>query len=355
MKLLNRWVNRVQSSVIGLDVGSGSIKLLGLRRSSSGWAATCAAWVDIEPSADKSQQAFRTVDAIRKCLQKVPASSARYAVCGLSGPDAAVRGFEFPPLPLEAVEQAVRFEAQQVCPMEMRNSVLDYQLMEPVGASDAKVQKRYGILAAGTQQAVAERCQQVREAGAEVALLDADGLAGLNCLSEVEDLDAYETAALIDMGCRFTNVILLGANGLPFVRDLDMGGEMIVDHICEATGENAENVRVMLWDTSANPMPEAVQVALHQAVRPLVTNINETLKFYSTQWNGAFVPKVYLCGGIASVRPLAELLYDALSTEVAVFNPFDKISYSSSIPGADLLKTRGPAFVVAAGLAMRTV
>lgn len=355
MQLLNKWINPVQSGVFGLDIGSGSVKLLGLCHSSSGWTATCAAWSDIEPTPDKAKQYFHTIRAIRKCIEQAPEHSARYAVCGLSGPDAVVRGFDFPPLPPESVEQAVRFEAQQVCPMEMRHSVLDYQLMQSVDGSKERAQKRCGVLVAGTEQVIEDRSRQVKEAGGKIVLMDADGLAALNCLSELVNLDVYKTVALIDMGRRFTNVIVLGPNGLPFVRDLDTGGDTMTAQICQVTGCDTQTVQAALWGVSDKPIPDAIQVALHQAARPLVTSINETLKFYSTQGRGTFAEKVYLCGGVTLVRPLTELLCDALPTEVAVLDPFKTIHYDEAITGADLLKTRGPAFVVAAGLAMRTV
>jgi len=355
MQLLNKWINPVQSGVFGLDIGSGSVKLLGLCRTSSGWTATCAAWSDIESTSDKTPRYSQSLCAIRECIGSVPQQSARYAVCGLSGPDAAVRGFNFPPLPPESVDQAVRFEAQQVCPMEMRHSVLDYQLMQLPDVGKEKAQKRCGVLVAGTEQAIGDRCQQVKEAGSKIVLMDAEGLAALNCLSELENLDRYKTVALIDMGRQFTNVILLGPDGLPFVRDLESGSHAMMAQICQVTGSDAKTVRAALWGAHDTPISEAIQVALHQAARPLVTNINETLKFYSTQGQGTFAEKVYLCGGAALVRPLAELLCDALPTEVAVLDPFKTIQFNDAITGADLLKTRGPAFVVAAGLAMRTV
>jgi len=355
MQLLAKWINPVQSGMVGLDIGSGSVKLLGLRPSSSGWTATCAAWSDIEPTEDKAQRHSHTLKAIQACFSEVPAQFARYAVCGLSGPDAAVRGFAFPKMPEDETEKAVKFEAQQVCPMDMRNSVLDYQLMHSVGTDEESQKKHSGILVAGTEQAVNERCRLVKEAGAKTVLVDADGLAALNCLSELENLDDYRTLALIDMGRLFTNVIVLGSNGLPFVRDLNTGSDALIEQICQAAGRDAETVRNCLWGRTNEPMPDDILMAIHHAVRPLIMSINETLRFYANQEKGTFAEKVFLCGGAALVRPLAELLGEALPTNVTVFDPFQTIRVDAAVTGAQMLKTRGPAFVVAAGLAMRTV
>lgn len=355
MQLLKKWINPVQNGLVGLDIGSGAVKLLSLRSTSSGWTATCAAWAEIEPSDDKAIRHANTLEAIRACLSQTAAGAGTYAVCGLSGPDAAVRGFTFPTLPSEAVEQAVHFEAQQVCPMDMHRSVLDYQMLLPCASASEAAPKQSGVMVAGTEQAISERCRLVKEAGAKTALMDADGLAALNCLSELEDLSVYRTVALIDLGRSYTNIIMLGDNGLPFVRDLNTGSEALIALVAEKTSRDADAVRQMMWAADKETLPDDVMVAFHHAARPLVMNINETLKYYASQEKSPFAEKVFLCGSVAQVHPLAELLSDALPTDVTVFDPFAAIRVAPSITGAELLKTRGPAFVVAAGLAMRTV
>lgn len=355
MKVLENWVNSVQNGLCGLDIGSAAVKLVNLRKGTSGFTAVCAAWAQIEPCVGGSDKELYSgkLEAVHRCVRQVPAGLARYAVSGLSGPDAAVRGFNFPPMPVEAVEQAVRFEAQQVCPMDIRHSVLDYQLMQSDCAQT--VQKRSGVMVAGTEQAIGQRSRLVKEAGLSLALLDAEGLAALNCLAACEPLDQYQTVVLIDLGMRYTNVIILGPNGLPFVRDLDCGGTTIIAQISETTGHTIEQVHQALWPTSPGATPAAILAKLYGAVRPTVQSISETLKFYASQEKTPFAEKVYLCGGGATVKPLVELLSDALPTEVAVFDPFNKIRIGEDAVGAELLRQRGPAFVTAAGLAMRTV
>ncbi len=355
MKLLEKWINSTQNGLCGLDIGSAAVKLVNLRKGSSGWTAACAAWAEIESSGDASDKepCSDVLEAVRRCVQQVPAGFARYAVSGLSGPDAAVRGFNFPPMPIAAVEQAVRFEAQQVCPMDIRHSVLDYQLMQ--SADTQAVQKRSGVMVAGTEQAISQRSRLVKEAGSSLALLDAEGLAALNCLAELEPLDSYQTVVLIDMGMRYTNIIILGPSGQPFVRDIDSGGTGVIAQIAKTTGHTIQQVHEALWPTRPGSAPAAILATLYEAVRPAVQSTTETLKFYASQEKTPFAEKVYLCGGGALVKPLVELLSDALPTEVVVFDPFKKIRVDEDTVGAALLRQRGPAFVTAAGLAMRTV
>jgi hypothetical protein len=71
-------------------------------------------------------------------------TGSKMAVCGVSGPEVAVRDFEFPPLSAEDIDAAVQLEASQVCPFNAADSAVDYHLM-PNG--DNKIR---GVLVAAT-------------------------------------------------------------------------------------------------------------------------------------------------------------------------------------------------------------
>jgi len=98
-----------------------------------------------------------------------------------------------------------------------------------------------------------------------------------------------------------------------------------------------------------------VLLALNDAIRPLANAINETLRFYSFQEKGAGLDSIYLSGGLAQTGSFVEFLADALPAPVHILNPFEAMPVDDAIPNAAELIQSGPAFAVAAGLAMRMV
>ena len=90
-------------------------------------------------------------------------------------------------------------EAQQVCPLDMNQSTLDYQLIETPDTDHsktaAKAKPRRGVMAVGTHRAIQGQTDLLAEAGARVLMVDVDSLAMLNCLNELELIDQQETAA----------------------------------------------------------------------------------------------------------------------------------------------------------------
>ena len=113
--------------VVGLDIGSCQVKLIQLRKDNGGYAVTAAGITEIAASEGDSNRR-NTVSAIRQCLD-LTGIRTELAVCGVSGPDVAVRDFEFPPLPPEEMEAAASLEASQVCPFKAGDSTVDYQLL----------------------------------------------------------------------------------------------------------------------------------------------------------------------------------------------------------------------------------
>ena len=350
-------LNRQKIELAGLDIGSSEVKLVCLDKGESGYTLLSAISETFVPCPDdEKQQQQNCVDAIKACLKKAALKHGNF-VCGISGPEVVVRGFTFPPLPDQAVEQAIQMEAQQVCPLDMKHSTLDFQLIEtnPPAAASTKATARQGVMTVGTKKAIRQQTELLIRAGVKPVMVDVNALALLNCLNELELIDAKETVAVIDIGNTLTNIVIYGLDGLPFVRDINIAGEQIISGINQATGLSEDQVRQALTQKeSSKPLDSNLLLAMNNAIGPLVNAINETLRFYSFQEKTSGVDRIFLCGGFVLIDTFVEFLTDAVSTPVALLNPFSTIQYDPIASGNETLEKDGPAFAVATGLAMRT-
>lgn len=347
-------LKRQTIELAGLDIGTSAVKLVQLSKAEHGYKLVNAV---VEPVAvcldDQDQYRKNTIKSIRSCLQKTGLKS-KSLVCGVCGSDVVVRGFTFPPLPDQAVEQAVRMEAQQVCPLDLDKSALDYQLIEiPQQEEIGKARPRAGVMAVATEKMLQDRTSLLAEADTKAIMMDANALALLNCLNELQLANAEETVAIIDIGGAMSNIVIYGQDGLPFVRDINIAGDQIAGQIAEELQISAEQV----WQTLSMQPEQAdrkLLLALNNAIVQLATAINETLRFYSFQEKKSGVDRILLCGGFALIGPFIEFLTDALSIPVSVMNPFSKINCSDSQSIQSVIEN-GPVFAVAAGLAMRNI
>ena len=96
-----REINLAKNETLGLDIGSSAVKMVALQKNGEGYSAIAAGLAEIAASDDGDESLrIRTVKAVRKCFVRTRVKR-KLAVCGVSGPDVAVRDFELPSLSTE--------------------------------------------------------------------------------------------------------------------------------------------------------------------------------------------------------------------------------------------------------------
>jgi type IV pilus assembly protein PilM len=335
--------------LLGLDIGSSSVKMVQLSRDAAGYSVTAAAKAFIETDSRNGSPAddIATVRAITQChrLARVPT---KYTVCSVCGPDVAVRYFKFPPLPAEELQSAVALEAEQVCPFSMDDGVMDYQII-PNGSDSLR-----GVLVAATNRAVQQKEKLVKEATLAPVLMDIDGLALLNCLVQCEHDAGDQAMAVLNVGHTYTTLVIAGDNYIPFVRDTNYAGASITTGIIDKTGLTAEQISAVLFGDGGQPQ-SLVLPSLEAACDPLVEDVTGTLRFYAAQKKTLCVEKIFVCGGFAPAKGFVDILDRRLGAQAVLWNPFDKIPCRAAADCEHMLRKEGPALAVAAGLAMRSV
>ncbi|MHC4507718.1 MAG: type IV pilus assembly protein PilM [Planctomycetota bacterium] len=339
-------------TVLGLDIGSSAVKMVTLSKSNAGYSTSAVGFAEITASADNdSNPRANTIKAIRECFGQTAAKS-KFAVCGVSGPDVAVRDFEFPPLSDEEIEAAVLLEAAQVCPFNAADSAVGYQVM-PNGHD-----KTHGVLVAATNPLVQGKTELTRKAGLKCVLVDVDGLALLNCCNGLMqgqgNPSANQTIAILNVGASHTTLAVMDKNGWPFIRDMTYAGDDIVAQIAAQKGLTAEAVRQILSGDSTSDEPD-IHDGLESACLTLINGVGETLRYYVAQSKSPSVDKLLVCGGFALARGFVGLLNSRLGTEAVLWNPFETIPCRASRRSQQVLAKAGPAMAVAAGLAMRSI
>jgi type IV pilus assembly protein PilM len=345
-----RLLNLEETQVLGLDIGSSAVRIVQLRKDGAGYVVTAAGIADIPNGTETNQRQkeISIVRAVNECLQSTGVQT-RLAVCGVCGPEVAVRYFKFPSLPLEEVQGAVLLEAAQVCPFNIDDSAVDYQLV-PDGENSV-----CGILVAATNKMIEKKRQLAKEASLDCVLMDVDGLALLNCFSEYEKVEAGRTIAILNIGSSYTTLAIMGANALPFIRDITYAGGTIIREIAAEKGVSMEAVKKSLLGCE-NPAGPEIELgdSLEKVCQKLIVDVTETLRYYTAQEKSAVVEKIFVCG-FAPVKGFVELLDRRLPARTVLWNPFDKASCDGDQNCRDILKKNGPAMVVAAGLAMRSI
>ena len=349
-------LEREKKTVLGLDIGLSSVKVVSLNKQNGGYAVTACGMAEIPINGDNDDNRRRKlaniVKTIRECLDMSGVKS-NLAVCGVSGPEVAVRDFGFPSIHIDEVEGAVQLEASQVCPFNTEDSTVDYQIISN-GEDDIR-----GILVAATNALIKSKIYLAKEASLDCILVDIDGLALLNCFRELDTPVQGQATAILNVGGSYTNLAIVSDNGWPFVRDMISVGGDIVRKMATEKGMPTRTIRQILSGNSEMDKSDYAR-SLERASKKLVADITETLRYYDTQKRAEPLEKMFVCGDFALADRFVEILNKQLPVETALWNPFDKMKCDTGhthrgMLQKNMLQKSGPAMAVAAGLAMRSI
>jgi len=342
--------------LIGLDIGTTAVKAARIRRKGRHILVTGLAWAALDAvNAEGSPVSDKTALAIWRCV-KILRNDA--AVCSVSGPDVAVRTFEFPALPRKELASAMELEAMQVCPFEISEGAVAYQVLRgPAGriGKGESAERMVGIFAAAKKTLLQQRKDLCEEGKARCVVVDVDGLALLNCLEACGPEAGGPAVLVLDVGATYTNLALLAADGQPFVQDIEHGGTEIVRLAAESAHRTPEAVLAALAGSEeAEISHKNLRSGLRKACAPLAEQVLETLRYHGARKGGCGVEKVLLCGGVAQAEAVVEVLGGLLERPVERWDPLASLAPVRRVRKSELAG-HGPLFAVALGLAMRSV
>ncbi|MHC4324731.1 MAG: type IV pilus assembly protein PilM [Planctomycetota bacterium] len=339
---------------MGVDIGSFAVKVVQLRRASTGWFVTAAGIVDIsEKGTDNpGRKEANSARAVHNCM-RLTGVKAKQAVCGVGGAEVVVRNFEFPKIPEEQIERAIMLEAKQVCPFNTDQIAVDYRLI-PDGNDKTK-----GYLVVATDKLVKSMVRLTSRAHLNCALMDVEGLALLNCFNQLEKPEKNHGTAILNIGSHYTTLAVEGEGGWPFIRNLNYAGDSIIEGIAAENDMTPDAVRT-LFAGDPKEIPANIQESFERACNRLINDINKTVRYYGAQGRSSDIRKILVSGGFALFGKLVKIIDSSLPMDVELWNPFEKMRCQVArnhrgVLVKSILRKNGPALAVAAGLAMRAI
>jgi type IV pilus assembly protein PilM len=352
--------------IIGLDIGSHSIKLIGLKMTSKGPYLTCLGIKEIPPDIDKED--VNTFSEILKALVQEVGLTTKKVNLTVSGSGVQIKRISVPSLPKAELKEAVRWEMKNHLPFPVETAEIDFHVLNEYMEDNVK---RLDLMVVACPKHLIDRTLSIAErAGLQPIHLDAAALAVWNTLLVWDQLRKGETVALIELGAEKTGIYLFKDGMLQFGREVTPAGADITRAIMEgmgskgepeATFERAEEMKQEMG-ISSEPSQERIgdkSASLSKIsfmVRPVVerlsAEIGRSLDYYRSQFNEEPIDKLLLTGGGANLKNIASHLANELRLPVELFNPLSKILSDSRKVDAQFLDQIGSLFTIAAGMAL---
>ena len=337
--------------LIGLDIGSSSIKAVELKGSKHGHELVS---FGLEPLAQDTVVDGAIMDAPLVAAgissifdqQRIKTKSVATAV---SGHSLIVKRVSLPAMTEEELYDRIQAEASQHIPFDIADVNLDYQLLESVeGQMDV-------LLVAVKKDKILNHTNVLAQAGKTPMVVDIDAFALQNCFEVNYDPDPGQTVSLLNVGASVMNINIVRGGASLFTRDVSVGGNQYTDALqkeLDLSFEDAE--RLKKGDTIAGVAEEQRTTILRSVSDILILEIQKTFDFFRATAAGENIQRIYIAGGSARVPGLVDLLREEFAMPVEELYPFRKIVINPGRHSEEEIRDLAPRLAIAVGLALRS-
>ena len=212
-----------KKDVIGIDIGSSSIKMVHLKEAKGSFQLASLGLAVLPPEAivDNAIMDSNAIVDIVKGLVESHKLKTKNVATSVSGHSVIIRKIQLPIMTEEEMEASIQWEAEQYIPFEISEVNLDFQILGP-DANDASLMNV--ILVAAKKDFVNDYVALFKECGLNPQVMDIDCFAVENVYEVNYGTTEGEIVALIDMGANSINVNVLRGGMSVFTRDIQVGG-----------------------------------------------------------------------------------------------------------------------------------
>ncbi len=344
-----------KKNVIGLDIGSSSIKLLELTEGKSGFKLQNLGISSLPPEAivdGALMDSVTIIDTIRDLITTSKAKT-KDVVTSVSGHSVIVKKISLPFMTEAELEESIRWEAERYIPFDINDVNIDFQTF---GSNPENPEVMDVVLVAAKKDIINDYVSVIMEAGLNPVIIDIDAFALENMLAINYDIEKEEVVAIANVGATTTNINILKGNVSGFTRDIFKGGNQITEDIQRQLHVDYDEAeRIKIGSNVDVTSPSIVQNLLKTVSESLAVEIRNSLDFFQSTTTYEKISKLYLSGGGAKIKDFHMILQQEIGIPVEVVNPFAKIEYSEKNFDVEYLREIGPIVAVGVGLASRKV
>lgn len=353
---------RKKSEIIGLDIGSSSIKVIQLEDEDGQFSLTKFGMRTLEPEMivdGTIMDSVRCVEALQGLL-KDQAITAKDAVISLSGHSVIVKRVSLPQMTEDELAESIKWEAEQYIPFDINDVDIDFQILNSFVDPDGKPQIDV-LLAAVKKDKLTEYTSLVIEAGLKPVIVDIDSFAlenmyELNYLNnggnKGEKQDT-ETVALINIGASITNINILQKGMFAFMRDVSIGGNRYTEAIQKELGLSyADAEKAKRGENVEGADSFTIDTIIENVTTEIVSEITRSFGYFKTSSGSENIDKLMLSGGSSRMKNLNTFLQEHLGIPIEMVNPFKHINIPPEMDSNFIAEAASLA-AVAVGLGIR--
>ena len=254
---------------------------------------------------------------------------------------------ELPFMEREELAEAIKYEAPRHIPLPISEVTLDWQIVRQ-GPKEGKRGNSMKIMLAAVPNRVIDQYQEIANSlNLKIRALEAEVFALAR--AAIHSKDRESTVCVIDIGQRSTTINIVSQETLKASFSIDIGGGKITNILQEKLNISTEKAEVI-----KRMMGIEKEETIKEIIFPLLQGLTKEIQNIFSQYTSEEseeIRKIILSGGNALMPGLSKYFSETFSLPTEISDPFFKISFPPKL--SKVLKKIGPEFTIAVGIALR--
>jgi len=363
-KIVNFFSKTTETSVLGIDIGSSSIKVVQLRKK-AGRAIletygelALGPYADVEVGRATKLSTEKIVEAVNDVLTEANATTTS---CAISIPmrQSLVSILRMPQMKEAQLAQMIPIEARKYIPVPISEVTLDWFVipkidLDPedymgVPEGQHKIPQTEVLVVAIHNDVLQNYSTIVANANLDASFFEIEMFSAVRSVIESDD----NTPVMIcDFGAGVTKSYIVERGVIRDSHVINKGSQDItlsISQSLDVTPEFAEKLK-RNFGRNTREQDEQIREIIDLVIDPVLSEVNTVLLNYQKRYNKN-VSKVFIVGGGAMLSGINEKAQGKLALPVLFGDPFAKVETPAFLEG--VLKQTGLAFAPSIGLALR--
>jgi type IV pilus assembly protein PilM len=344
-------------SVLGLDIGFSSIKVVQMRKQKERAVLETYGEIALGPYAGvevgQSVKLLndKVVEALKDILKEANVK-AKKTVISIPLKSSFITVIKIPLIKNKDISEIIKLEARRYIPISISEVLMDWWIFpedKDDGDENEDKKKFIQILLVAIHKDVIDKYKDIiSRAGLFTDALE------LESFSLIRSSISRETSpvAIVDFGALTTKVVIVDFGIIKEVHSISKGSQDLSIALSSSLNINFRRAEEIKREIGLSNLPENKEIVgiMELILDYIFSEINSVIRDYQKRYSQT-VNKTIITGGGALLEGLVNFAVKQLSMEVNLADPFLKTEYPAFLEGA--LKKAGPSFSIAIGLALK--
>jgi len=324
-----------KNQLVGLDIGSHSIKLVEIDDSKKGFILRNFGMTGLPHNAivEGSIKEMELVSSSIKNLIKNLKVANKNIATSISGYSVIVKKISIDKRDDAELESTIQDEAEQYIPFDISDVNLDYEVLgtekeesEEEGADEDQTGLMDVMLVAAKKDIVDDYVSLLSLAGLNPIVLDVDAFALQNAFEASSGEGESGCYAIVNVGAEELGINAIKDGISIFTRDSSYGGSQITEAIMKKFNVSFEEAeKIKLGGTDVDKMKGDLEEIFTTVVSGWVQEIKRALDFLATTYPDQNIEKLLISGGSCRIPGFQNYLELEKDIPVEELNPFTNL------------------------------